>query len=141
MTGAIVRKFEETVYNALKKYAEKYKVSVDETGLSLSLDEQQDVKYEVLLAKKDETGRVIGYNKVEQVEYVSGIMFRRIDLSGQSLFVPAFIQQTIKMLASANDCELDEIFVNIFPAKGKAQLNLYVKKKFIEVLDLKNLLE
>jgi hypothetical protein len=141
MTGAIVKKFEETVYNALNKYAEKYKVSLEETGLCLSVDEDNEVKYEVLLAKKDEAGKITGFNAVEQVGYVSGIMFKKIDLSGQSMIVPAFIHQTMKMLSGVNECQVQEIFVNIFPVKGKAQMYLYVKKRFTEVLDLKKLLE
>jgi hypothetical protein len=139
MTGAIVKKFEEMVFNALKKYAEKYKVDISETGLCLSLDEE--VKYEVLLAKKDESGKTIGFNKVEQVEYVSGIMFKRLDLTGQSFIVAAFIQQTMKMLSGANNCSTNDMHVNIFPVNGKSQMYLYVNKKFVEVLDLKNLLE
>jgi hypothetical protein len=141
MTGAIVKKFEETVFNALKKYAEKYKVEIGDTGLCLSLDEDEEVKYEVLLAKKDESGKTIGFNKVEQVGYVSGIMFKRLDLTGQSFIVAAFIQQTMKMLSGANNCSTKDMHVNIFPVNGKSQMYLYVNKKFVEVLDLKNLLE
>jgi hypothetical protein len=141
MTGAIVKKFEDTVYNALNKYAEKYKVQLEETGLCLSLSEESEVIYEVLLAKKDSSGKITGFNRVEQVEYVSGIMFKRLDLTGHSLIVPAFIQQTMKMLAGVNECTVNDIDVNIFPVKGKAQMYLYVKKKFVEVLDLKKLLE
>lgn len=141
MTGAIVKKFEQTVYNALNKYSEKYKVLLEETGICLSLDEDNEVSYEVLLAAKDESGKITGFNKVESVGFVSGIMFKRMDLTGQSIIVPSFIQQTMKMLAGVNECSVNEIFVNIFPVNGKAQMYLYVKKKFTEVLDLKKLLE
>lgn len=140
MKNLIVKKFEETVVKALEKYAEKHNVLIGETGLSLSLDEDKDVQYIVLLATKHE-GKITGFNKVESVDYTSGILFKKVDFTGQSIYVPAFIKQIIESLSGANECKPEEVVVNIFIVNGKSTMYLYVKNKFIEILNLNNLLE
>lgn len=140
MKNQIVKKFEETVFKALGKYAEKYNVLIGETGLSLSLDENEEVQYIVLLAVKDEN-KITGYNKVESVEYTSGILFKKVDFTGQSIYVPVYIKQIIMSLSGVNECKPEDIVVNIFSVNNKTTMYLYIKNKFIEILDLNNLLE
>jgi len=140
MKNQIVKKFEETVSKALSKYAEKYNVLTGETGLSLSLDENEELQYIVLLASKNE-GKITGYNKVERVEYTSGILFKKVDFTGQSIYVPVFIKQIISSLSGTHECNDNEVIVNIFIVHNKVAMYLYIKNKFIEILDLNNLLE
>jgi hypothetical protein len=140
MKNLIVKKFEETVVKALGKYAEKHKVLIGETGLSLSLDEDKDVQYIVLLATKND-GKITGFNKVERVDYTSGVLFKKVDFTGQSIYVPAFIKQIIESLSGVNECNPSEVVVNIFIVNNKTTMYLYVKNKFVEILDLNNLLE
>jgi hypothetical protein len=141
MTGQIIKKFEETVYTALDNYAKKYSVQLEETGLNLAFDDEEEIIYTVLLARKNEEGKVIGFDKVEQVGFTTGILLKKIDFSGRSMYVPLFIKQIMTSICKSNECNLNEIFVNIFPQKGKAIMYLYLKGNFIEILDLKKLLE
>jgi len=141
MNGQIVKKFEETVYNALGKYSEMYNVFLEETGISLSLDENEDVQYIVLLATKNEDGKIVGYNKRTKVDFTSGILFKRVDFTGQSIYVPIFIKQIITSLCASHECKNNELFVNILPRNGKAVMYLYVKNQYKDILDLKELLE
>jgi hypothetical protein len=141
MSKAIVKNFEETVYKALEKYSDKYKVELRETGLCLWLDEDKEVNYSVLLAQKSRDAVITGYNKAEDVDFVSGILFKKMDLTGKSIIVPAFIKQVLLSFAEEYGCEYTNLFVNIFPTGGNTVMYLYVNKKFKEQLDLKNLLE
>jgi hypothetical protein len=140
MTGTIVKKFEETVYKALDHYSKKYEKEIEETGICLSFDENEDIEYTVLLAKKND-GKIVGYNKSENVQFTSGILLKRVDFTGQSIYVPMFIKQVLESLCGTHECTHKEIYVNIFPLRGKAVMYLYVKNKFVEILDLKTLLE
>lgn len=141
MTGQIIKKFEETVYTALNNYAKKYSVGVEETGLNLAFDEDEEIIYTVLLAKKNDEGKIVGFNKVEQVGFTKGILLKKVDFTGQSMYVPLFIKQILTSICKSNECTSNEIFVNIFPQNGKAVMYLYLKGNFIEILDLKKILE
>lgn len=141
MTGQIIKKFEETVYTALNNYAKKYSVAVEETGLNLAFDEDEEIIYTVLLAKKNDEGKIVGFNKVEQVGFTNGILLKKVDFTGQSMYVPLFIKQILTSICKSNECTSNEIFVNIFPQNGKAVMYLYLKGNFIEILDLKKILE
>ena len=140
MVNQIVKQFEQTVYKALTHYAEQNSVQIEEMGISISFDKNEEVIFTLLKAEK-EGEKIKGYNKVQELEYTKGILLRRIDLTGQSIYVPQFIKQIMTTLCGAHECQKDQIFVNLFPVRGKVAMYLYINKKFVEILDLKNLLE
>ena len=119
MTSQIVKKFEETVYKALSHYSKKNNVDISETGICLSLDDDKDIIYTVLLATKDDN-KITGFNKIEQIQFTSGILLKKVDFTGQSIYVPLFIKQVMGSIAATHECEPTEIVVNIFPKDGKA---------------------
>lgn len=140
MSNAIVKQFESIVKKSLSHYAEKNGVQIEEVGISISVDGQEELVYTLLKAEKDGE-RIKGYSKVEELGFVKGILLRPFDLTGLSVIVPAFIKQVIIGLCAAHECTKQEIVVNLFVVNGKVVMYLYINKKFVEVLDLKNLLE
>lgn len=141
MVNQIVKQFEQTVYKALNHYAMGNSVQIEEMGISISFDGSGEEVVFTLLKADKEGEKITGYNKVTELEYTKGILLRRIDLTGQSIYVPQFIKQILTTLCGANECQKNEIFVNLFPVRGKVVMYLYINKKFVEVLDLKTLLE
>lgn len=140
MSNAIVKQFENIVKKALSHYSEKNEVAVEEVGISISLDNEEELVYTLLKAEKDGQ-RIKGYNKIEELEFVKGILLRKFDLTGLSVIVPAFIKQIVTSLCAAHECSKQDIVVNLFAVNGKIAMYLYINKKFVEVLDLKTLLE
>lgn len=128
---AIITKFEKTVFEAITKYSEKYGVKDGEAQISISLDDSEEVKYTILKQ----------YKKQEEVGFVRGIMFKKLDLTGTSVIVSQFIKNTLSSFAEQYQCGKSEVTCMIVKVGQSVKMWLYVGKDCKQEINLKQLLE
>lgn len=128
---AIINKFQKTVFEAITKYSEKYGVADGQAQILISLDGSEDVKYTILK----------NYKKEEEVGFVKGIMFKKLDLTGTSIIVGQFIKNTLASFAEQYECSKSEVTCMIVKQGQSVKMWLYVGKDCKEEINLKKLLE
>lgn len=129
---AIINSFEKTVFEAIGRYSKTYGVEEKDVQILLSLDPENDVVYTILK----------NYTKVEVVDFVKGIMGKKIDFTGKSLFVGQFIQKTLLSYAETYEVTNADVSCMIIgDTENKVKMFLYVKRDCKEEINLKKLLE
>lgn len=128
---AIINKFEKTVFEAITKYSEKYGVADGQAQILISLDGSEDVKYTILK----------NYKREEEVGFVKGIMFKKLDLTGTSIIVGQFIKNTLSSFAEQYQCSKSEVTCMIIKQGKAVKMWLYVGRDCKEEINLKKLLE
>lgn len=131
MVNAIIGKFNEIVYRACERYAKEENVGTEGIQVLFSMDEQDDVKYQI--AKNYAPIKDVTFNQILNV---------RIDFKGYGMIVPEFIKRTILMYADEYKTRPQELFVMAQPKTIKdVTLFMYEGKKYKEQIKLDELLK